>query len=106
MPRYCRPPTATKDLYDHPEDPVPPTLIHNLFTFSNETRQCIGIHLDYQNIRLFVTGINRRCDLHDATLKQQNGPSLELYSTSYDDDIAMFGELSRLRCARVVKGWG
>jgi cytochrome P450 len=79
------------DLYSDPDAFRPerfiedPRLAKHTFSFSKGGRQCIGISLAYQELQTFTAGIFRKYDVYDATKKEQNGPTLELYETKIED---------------------
>ncbi|CAK7235054.1 hypothetical protein SBRCBS47491_009159 [Sporothrix bragantina] len=62
-----------------------PTLTRRSMTFSRGARQCIGINLAYQELQTFTAGLFRKYSPYDPTLKQQPGPTLELYDTTLAD---------------------
>ncbi|KAF4984489.1 hypothetical protein FZEAL_337 [Fusarium zealandicum] len=62
-----------------------PKLFKRHLTFSKGARQCLGMNLAYQELQTFTAGIFRKYEPYDGTLKQQNGPTLELYETSMRD---------------------
>ncbi|KAF7561089.1 hypothetical protein G7046_g3049 [Stylonectria norvegica] len=77
--------------YSDPETFYPDRYLENskLFrrhlTFSKGARQCLGMNLAYQELQTFTAGIFRKYEIYDGTLKQQNGPTLELYETKLQD---------------------
>lgn len=81
------------DLYDRPDEFLPdryiqePSLSRHQFAFSKGTRQCIGMHLAYQELQTFTAGIFRRFDMFDPQKgeKSQGGPTLQLFQTDRRD---------------------
>jgi cytochrome P450 len=79
------------DLYPDPDTFRPerfiedPKLAKHTFSFSKGGRQCIGINLAYQELQTFTAGIFGKYDIYDATKREQNGPTLELYETKIED---------------------
>jgi cytochrome P450 len=80
-------------VYHRPDEFLPdrfiqdPTLSRHSISFSKGARQCLGMHLAYQEMQTFVAGIFRQYDVYDPSGPAQ-GPTLELYQTS-ERDIAM-----------------
>ncbi|KAJ4244772.1 hypothetical protein NW762_014349 [Fusarium torreyae] len=78
-------------LYPNPRDFRPerylenPTLASYQFSFSKGARQCIGINLAYQELRILTAGIFRKYDVFDSSEEKQSGPTMELYKTNRDD---------------------
>lgn len=64
-------------------------------TFSKGSRQCVGVNLAYPELQTFMAGIFRKHSPYDPSLRQQTGPTLELYETKigavqlHADDVSM-----------------
>lgn len=61
------------------------TPLRRQLTFSKGARQCLGMNLAYQELQIFAAGIFRKYGRFDPTVKQQKGPTLELYETGAED---------------------
>ena len=62
-----------------------PTLFRRHLTFSKGARICLGMNLAYQELQTFLAGIFRKYSPYDATLKVQNGPTIEIVETTLED---------------------
>ncbi|KAM0543454.1 hypothetical protein ACHAPJ_012318 [Fusarium lateritium] len=78
-------------LYPNPKEFRPdrylenPNLASYQFSFSKGARQCIGINLAYQELRILTAGIFRKYDVFDSSKEKQSGPTMELYKTNRND---------------------
>jgi cytochrome P450 len=68
-----------------------PSLQKYLFSFGKGGRQCIGINLAWEEMKVFVAGVFRKYDLYDGTRVGKQGPTLELYETGRKD-VAMYAD--------------
>ncbi|KPI35302.1 Trichodiene oxygenase [Cyphellophora attinorum] len=68
-----------------------PGLQKYLFSFGKGGRQCIGINLAWEEMKVFVAGVFRKYDLYDEARAGKQGPTLELYETSRED-VAMYAD--------------
>ena len=81
------------DIFESPEEFRPerwiedPRLDRYLLTFGRGSRACLGVNLAYQELYLVLAGIFRRYDLFDPTVKEDQGPTLELYDTIKERDV-------------------
>lgn len=62
-----------------------PKLFRRHLTFSKGMRQCLGMNLAYQELQTFTAGIFRKYSIFDPTVKEQTGPTLELFETGLGD---------------------
>lgn len=81
-------------IYRRPNEFLPDRYIENpklaryLISFSKGARQCLGMHLAYQEMQMLIAGIFRQYDVYDHSKPTQFGPTLELYETD-ERDISM-----------------
>ena len=84
-------------IYHHPNEFLPdryiedPKLSRHLISFSKGARQCLGMHLAYQEMQTFTAGIFRQYGVYDHSKPTQSGPTLELYKTDVRD-ISMYAD--------------
>lgn len=62
-----------------------PKLLRRHFTFSKGMRQCLGINLAYQELQTFTAGIFRKYSPYNSEIRDQKGPTLELFETGIED---------------------
>lgn len=62
-----------------------PKLFRRHLTFSKGMRQCLGMNLAYQELQTFTAGIFRKYSVFDPEVKEQRGPTLELWETGLAD---------------------
>lgn len=85
------------DIFSEPDEFLPdrfienPALYRHLLTFSKGTRQCIGMHLAYQELQTFTAGIFRKYEAYDPARPDRGVPTMELYETTRAD-ITMWGD--------------
>ena len=98
-------------IYDRPNEFLPeryikdPKLSRWLFSFSKGARQCIGINLAHEELKIFTAGIFRKYDLYSPASEKgdgqkagggveelsEQGPTLELHQTTRED-VAMWAD--------------
>ncbi|KAH8173689.1 cytochrome p450 domain-containing protein [Sarocladium implicatum] len=62
-----------------------PQLMKRHLTFGKGGRVCLGINLAYQELHSFPAALFLRYGRYDESLKDQKGPTLELYETTKMD---------------------